>query len=86
VDAEYADQPVPTALARRFGTMDFWTRWTRAEVCAKLAGTPILLWLDAHGLPADPAAGTGYRVHTLDLRGPDGRTVRVSAGTARLGR
>ena len=82
VDAEYADQPVPAAMARRFGPADFWTRWTRAEVCAKLADTPILLWLDAYGLPVDPAAGTGHRVHTFDLAGPDGRTIRVSAGTA----
>lgn len=81
VDAEYADQPVPPTLAARYGPDDFWTRWTRAEVCAKLTDTPILLWLTAHGLPADPAAGTGHRVHTLDLVGPTGRVVRVSTGT-----
>ena len=85
VDAEYADQPVPAAMVRRFGTDDFWTRWTRAEVCAKLTDTPVLLWLAAHGLAADPAAGTGLRVHTVDLAGPDGRTIRVSAGSARQG-
>ncbi len=81
VDAEYTDQPVPAAMARRYGSEDFWTRWTRAEVCAKLADTPILVWLATYGLPPDPAARTGHRVHTLDLEGPDGRTIRVSAGT-----
>lgn len=83
VDAEYADQPVPATMARRYGTEDFWTRWTRAEVCAKLADTPILLWLNAYGLPADPAAGTGFAVRTFDLAGPDGRMIQVSAGTSR---
>lgn len=85
VDAEYADRPVPATLARRYGTTDFWTRWTRAEVCAKLTDTPILLWLTRHGLPADPASGTGLRVRTHDLPGPDGRAIRVSAGTAGAG-
>lgn len=85
VDAEYADQPVPAAMARRYGSEDFWTRWTRAEVCAKLADTPILVWLAAYGLPADPAAGTGSQVHTLDLEGPGGRTIRVSAGSRYAG-
>ncbi|QGF23574.1 hypothetical protein [Raineyella fluvialis] len=82
IDAEYADRPLPAALTRRFGDQDFWTRWTRAEVCAKLTDTPILLWIDLHGLPADPAAGTPLRVHTLDRTAPDGRTIRVSTGTA----
>ncbi|WOP19832.1 hypothetical protein [Raineyella sp. LH-20] len=82
LDAEYADRPVPVALARRFGGEDFWARWTRAEVCAKLTDTPILVWIRLHGLPTDPAAGTGLRVHTLDLATPGGRTIRVSTGTA----
>lgn len=80
VDAEYADRPVPAAMARRHGAEDFWTRWTRAEVCAKLTATPVLLWLAAHGLPADPAAGTGLRVETVDVPAPDGRTIRISTG------
>ncbi|WOQ16765.1 hypothetical protein [Raineyella sp. W15-4] len=82
LDAEYTDQRVPAALARRFGREDFWTRWTRAEVCAKLTDTPILVWIGTHGLPADPAAGTGLRVHTVDLPGLGGRTIRVSTGAA----
>ncbi|SDB80609.1 hypothetical protein GA0111570_102400 [Raineyella antarctica] len=82
IDAEYADRPLPRALTRRFGTEDFWTRWTRGEVCAKLTDTPILLWVDTYGLPADPAAGTALRVRSFDLAGPDGRTIRVSAGVA----
>lgn len=86
IDAEYADRPVPRTLASRFGGDDFWTRWTRAEVCAKLTGTPILLWIDTYGLPADPAAGTGLRVCSFDLAGRDGRTVRVSTGTSGAGR
>ncbi|MEA5153636.1 hypothetical protein [Raineyella sp.] len=81
VDAEYADRRVPRTLARRFGSEDFWTRWTRAEVCAKLTDTPILLWIDTYGLPADPAAGTGLRVCSFDLTGRNGRPIRVSTGT-----
>ncbi|MEU1244579.1 hypothetical protein ABZ388_29865, partial [Micromonospora parva] len=58
IDAERADAPVPPALARRFGTGDFWARWTRAECCCKLADVPITLWWRRHGLtiPSDGAA------------------------------
>ncbi|MET8308665.1 MULTISPECIES: hypothetical protein [unclassified Micromonospora] len=58
VDAERADAPVPPALARRFGTADFWARWTRAECCCKLADVPVALWWRRYGLgtPADGAA------------------------------
>ena len=55
IDAEYADQPVPEPLARRFGTDRFWERWTRAECLCKLADVPMLAWWPEHGLdvPAD---------------------------------
>lgn len=55
IDAEYADQPIPEPLARRFGVERFWERWTRAECLCKLADIPMLAWWPAHGLevPAD---------------------------------
>ncbi|MEU7848313.1 hypothetical protein AB0B69_12950 [Micromonospora parva] len=58
IDAERTDAPVPPALARRFGTGDFWARWTRAECCGKLADVPIAVWWRRHGLgtPADGSA------------------------------
>lgn len=62
IDAEIADQPVPPALGDRFGTADFWARWTQAECAAKLADVPVLLWVRRHGL--GPA---GFRVETLRL-------------------
>ena len=54
IDAELADGPPPTALARRFGDHDFWERWTRAECAAKASGVPIAVWLREHGLCAGP--------------------------------
>ncbi|WP_220090520.1 hypothetical protein [Micromonospora noduli] len=58
VDAERADAPVPPALARRFGTADFWARWTRAECWCKLADVSVAAWWRRHGLgtPADGSA------------------------------
>lgn len=57
IDAEIVDQPVPRALAARFGAgsspREFWVRWTRAECAAKLSDIPITLWISEHGL--DPA-------------------------------
>lgn len=55
VDAEYADQKVPSPLAKRFGTDEFWERWTRSECLCKLADVPMLAWWPQHGLdvPAD---------------------------------
>ena len=57
VDAELTDRPVPQALAKRFGERNFWVRWTRAECAAKLADTPIVVWLRMHGLDVAPDAG-----------------------------
>jgi len=74
IDAELSDQPVPPALASRFGVEDFWGRWTRAECAAKRADVPIVLWLAEHGL--GPGSGAG---ETVEL---DGVTVSV----ARVGR
>jgi hypothetical protein len=61
IDAELAAQPVPPALAARYGPHDFWGRWTRTECAAKSAGVPIALWLAEHGLDA----GIG-ETHQLD--------------------
>lgn len=57
IDAELADQTVPPALAARYGTHDFWRRWTAAECRAKRADVPIATWLRRHGL-----GGGGSRV------------------------
>lgn len=69
IDAELTDQPVPDALAARYGTDDFWGRWTRAECAAKAADVPITLWLAEHGLDPGPYVPT-----TLER---DGITVSV---------
>lgn len=68
IDAELTDQPVPPALAARYGSHDFWGRWTRTECAAKAADVPIALWLREHGL--DAGTGTTYEV--------DGITVSVA--------
>ena len=65
IDAEYADQPVPEPLGRRFGVEEFWQRWTRAECLCKLADVPMLAWWPEHGLEV-PADFTG-RWRTLEL-------------------
>ncbi|MCX5070076.1 hypothetical protein OOJ91_29945 [Micromonospora lupini] len=57
IDAERADAPVPPALARRFGTADFWARWTRAECWCKLADVPVAAWWRRYGL-GTPTDGT----------------------------
>jgi hypothetical protein len=59
-DAELADQDAPQALAARFGleARDFAVAWTRAEVAAKLTGTPILCRLRSHGLAAPASIRT----------------------------
>ncbi|MCE1179845.1 MAG: hypothetical protein LWW86_12580 [Micrococcales bacterium] len=62
LDAEIAQQPVPSALARRWGSTDpawVWPEWTVAEVVAKLTDTPILpLAARGHGA-AYTHAGVG---------------------------
>lgn len=62
VDAENAGQPVPTALGRRHRVPaeQFWRDWTRAEVRAKLADVPVLVWISRHGLT--DATGSGQVV------------------------
>jgi len=52
IDAELSGQPVPPALAARYGSADFWGRWTRTECAAKAADVPIAVWLAEHGLDA----------------------------------
>lgn len=61
VDAEIADAEVPQALARRFGTVGFWTRWTRAECLCKLADLPMHVWLRRHGLDVPAEFGGAWR-------------------------
>ncbi|MCW2857071.1 MAG: hypothetical protein JWR52_2686 [Marmoricola sp.] len=68
IDAELSDQEVPAALAARYGTGDFWGRWTRTECAAKRAGVPIALQLRSTGLDAPGEA------RTIEL---DGVTVSV---------
>jgi hypothetical protein len=68
IDAEISAQAVPPALAGRFGTEDFWGRWTRAECAAKAADVPLVVWLAEHGL--GPVAGA----ETVEI---DGVTVSV---------
>lgn len=65
IDAELASQQVPPAVASRYGPVDFWVRWTRAECAAKLAGVPIPIWLRRHGL-TEPV---GVELHTIRLGG-----------------
>lgn len=71
VDAEISDQPVPPALARRFGTVDpgsFWPAWTAVEVSCKLRDVPILTWLTHHGLTPDPGIRTRtFRIADLTM-------------------
>lgn len=74
VDGELADQAVPDVIARRLGpgVDDPWGRWTRAEVCAKLADVPILVWITTRDWP--PAGdvevdGTRIRLVTHQVAG-----------------
>ncbi len=53
------------ALARRFGSTDFWGRWTRVECLAKLADVPVATWWHRHGLEVPP--GTAWLWRTLPL-------------------
>ncbi len=68
IDAELSDQPVPVALAARYGAEDFWGRWTRAECAAKRDDVPMAVLLAERGLDAPS------RARTLEL---DGVTVSV---------
>lgn len=73
VDAERLAQPVPRALRSQYDAADdreFWFRWTRAEVLAKLTDTPILTMLGSHGLPP--------------VDGPDAASVSGAAPGAHL--
>lgn len=74
VDAELHAVIPPRALAARYGSQDFWERWTAAECRAKLANVPIVLWLRRHGLDGDL---DGVDVLTCRYR-TDGITVSVA--------
>ncbi|KUJ49123.1 hypothetical protein ADL17_09215 [Micromonospora maris] len=65
IDAERVGAPVPTALARRFGTGEFWARWTRAECLAKLTDVPMAIWWQRHGLEVPPRIDWLWRTLTL---------------------
>jgi hypothetical protein len=67
IDAELADAEVPRALARRFGTVGFWTRWTRAECLCKLADLPMHVWWRRHGLEVPAEFGGTWR--TVEANG-----------------
>ncbi|WP_329008244.1 hypothetical protein OG271_21680 [Micromonospora rifamycinica] len=65
IDAERAAAEVPPALAARFGPVDFWSRWTRAECLCKLADVPVAAWWRRHGLAVPPHTRAVWR--TLQL-------------------
>jgi hypothetical protein len=65
VDAEIAGQPIPPALAARFGGEGFWERWTAAECAAKAYDVPIALWLREHGLDTGALEVTTVHVEGL---------------------
>ncbi|WP_422756887.1 hypothetical protein [Micromonospora sp. WMMD708] len=65
IDAERAAAEVPPALAARFGPVDFWARWTRAESLCKLAEVPVAAWWRRHGLSVPPHAGAVWRTLRL---------------------
>jgi hypothetical protein len=68
IDAERVDAPVPRALARRFGASDFWSRWTRAECCCKLADVPMVTWWRRYGLGVPAGSAALWRtLRTADL-------------------
>jgi hypothetical protein len=67
IDAELAGAEVPPALGRRFGTVGFWTRWTRAECLCKLADLPMHVWWRRHGL--DVPVGSDARWRTVEAGG-----------------
>ncbi|MFI7078666.1 hypothetical protein ACIBO1_15365 [Micromonospora sp. NPDC049903] len=74
IDAEYAAAQVPPMLAHRFGTANFWARWTRTECVAKLADVPMVALWRQHGLSAP--TGTVRLWRTLILS-PSGRAGEV---------
>ncbi|WP_233558832.1 hypothetical protein [Micromonospora radicis] len=80
VDAERVTAEVPPALARRFGTTDFWARWTRTECLAKLADVPVATWWRRHGLAVPP--GTCWLWRTLTLAGAADLIVTVAFAAA----
>jgi hypothetical protein len=53
IDAEIAAAVPPAHLSARFGSEDFWLRWTAAECAAKLHDLPIPMWIRERGLAAD---------------------------------
>lgn len=81
IDAEVTAAPVPPALAARFGTLDFWPRWTRAECAAKLADVPIVIWLHDHELTSGDAVVETFALG--DLTVSVGRPPRVTRGYRR---
>lgn len=88
VDAEIAGQPVPAALGRRLtpGVAGAaWTRWTRAEVCAKLLDVPILVWVTQHGWPDAAAVAHGARTVQLLTDEVDGLVVSFGVLSATRG-
>jgi hypothetical protein len=55
VDGELTGAEPPPHLARCHGVERFWERWTASECQAKLADTPLVIWLASHALGSGPA-------------------------------
>ncbi|WP_432050692.1 hypothetical protein [Verrucosispora sp. NA02020] len=67
IDAEYAAAEVPPMLAHRFGTSNFWARWTRTECVAKLADVPMVALWRRYGLSVPAGTVWLWRTLVLDL-------------------
>ncbi|AKU18817.1 hypothetical protein VV02_10615 [Luteipulveratus mongoliensis] len=71
IDAELVAQRVPPAVVRRarltepVEPVDFWRRWTQAEVLAKLLDVPILLWVRTHRLVAPTELDASVALRTV---------------------
>ncbi|KGN36928.1 hypothetical protein [Knoellia subterranea] len=64
VDGELTSGGFPPSLARRLvedGREDPWGDWTRAEVCAKLADVPIVVWIRSRAWPDGDEVNVGGR-------------------------
>ena len=71
IDAELIAQRIPPSVVRRarltepVEPLDFWRRWTQAEVLAKLLDVPILMWVRQHGLDVPDLVGESIALRTV---------------------
>ncbi|WP_157571081.1 hypothetical protein [Nocardioides insulae] len=77
IDAE-RERPVPPALGARLGRDQFWQRWTRLEVIAKLTDVPVIGLLP----PASTTTPVGMVLESVILEASGSRVV-VSLGRRR---